>query len=97
MSLEIDDVKSEYLVKGSPIETCLINYLDISEGSYGPHRQILNREKKDSDFKFDTSIPFCPERKTKLVSYRCEKRDKDKKYRVVLKGAPEEVIRHCTT
>lgn len=93
VSLEIDDEKSEYLVKGSPVETCLINYLDSCTGSFGPHRQILNREKKDSDYKFSTSIPFCPERKTKLVAYRCEKRDKDKKYRVVLKGAPEVVIR----
>lgn len=97
VSLEIDDEKSEYFVKGGPIETCLINYLDECTGSYGPHRQILNRQKKDSDFKFDTSIPFCPERKSMLVSYCCEKRDRSKRYRVVLKGAPEEVITHCSS
>jgi hypothetical protein len=37
VTLEIEDTKAEYRVKGNPIEKCFIEYLDECQGSQGPH------------------------------------------------------------
>jgi len=72
---------------GNLVEECLLNYLI---GLQEPvHRLLIDRDK---NYELQALIPFSSDRKRMTVAYRLPD---SKVVRLVVKGAPEEVLPRC--
>jgi Ca2+-transporting ATPase len=78
-----------YTPTGNKTEVAMLNFLYAA--GQEPHTLISERQK---DSEIECVIPFNPYSKSQLTVTRVNKGDD--KVRVVLKGAPEVVIDHCS-
>lgn len=87
--LETSDKTCTYIPRGSPLEVALVNFL--VENNFAVQDLFVKRERH---FKLLALVPFSSERKRMTVAYQLEE-DGQTKVRVVVKGAPEEVVPLC--
>jgi magnesium-transporting ATPase (P-type) len=78
-----------YTPTGNKTEVALLNFL--YQNNIEAHVKLSNRQNESE---IECVIPFNPIRKSQLTVTRVQKGDKN--VRVVLKGAPEAVLNHCT-
>jgi magnesium-transporting ATPase (P-type) len=78
-----------YTPTGNKTEVAMLNFLYAAGEE--PHTLISDRQKNSE---IECVIPFNPYSKSQLTVTRVKKGDD--KVRVVLKGAPEVVIDHCS-
>lgn len=81
-----------YQPTGNKTEVAMLNFLYAN--NVEAHTELSIRQQ-ECEVKY--SLPFDPFRKTQLTATRLPSEKKeDGKVRVVLKGAPEIVIEHCS-
>lgn len=85
--MEICDEDCSYVPRGAPIEVGMLNFL-ICNGVPVQDR-LVGRERR---YELCTMIPFSPYRRRSVVAYRTD----EQTVRVVVKGAPEDVVPMCT-
>ena len=78
-----------YTPTGNKTEVALLNFL--YQNNIEAHVKLSNRQNESE---IECVIPFNPIRKSQLTVTRVQKGDKN--VRVVLKGAPEAILNHCT-
>jgi len=86
--MEIEDESNSFVPKGSPVEVALLNFLIDNDEPVQ-----LRLEERERGYKLHTFIPFSSERRLMTVAYQLPH---ENVVRVVVKGAPEEVMRNCT-
>ena len=87
--MEMSDDDKKFIPNGSPVEVGLLKFL--IENEVPVQEQLIERERT---FKLETMIPFSSERKKMTVAYRLP--GGDGIVRVIVKGAPENIIPACT-
>jgi len=92
--LETDDKKHKYIAVGAPIETALLNFL--SDNNMVVQDLFVKREREQ---KLMASAPFSSARMCMTVAYLISEINNDnekvEKVRVVVKGAPEIIVKNC--
>jgi len=92
--LETDDKKHKYIAVGAPIETALLNFL--SDNNRVVQDLFVKREREQ---KLMASAPFSSARMCMTVAYLISEINNDnekvEKVRVVVKGAPEIIVKNC--
>lgn len=86
--MEIDDETNSFNPCGSPVEVALLNFMVDNDEPVQ-----LRLEEREKDFKLYSCIPFSSYRRMMTVAYQIPNTDI---VRVVVKGAPEEIIPRCT-
>lgn len=86
--VEMSDNDHKYVPCGNAIEVSLLNFL--VGNNYAVQEQMIRRERT---YKLEAKIPFSSDRKRLTVAYRIPESNI---VRVVIKGAPEEIVRSCT-
>ena len=89
--MNVDDQTLKYKAEGSCVDKCMLNWLnDIGTDLY---EKVVEKQR---DLKLETKLPFSPENMKMTVVYRIYDRNTEtQKIRIVMKGAPEVVVKHC--
>jgi magnesium-transporting ATPase (P-type) len=90
-STDVYDKKKEFFTNGSPVDVCMMEYLE----EYGVelNDKLVDRER---NWELITKIPFDPKTKRMTKIYKKIFPEVSDTMRIVTKGAPEEVIKKCT-
>jgi Ca2+-transporting ATPase len=88
---DVYDKKKEYFTNGSPVDVCMMEYLE----EYGVelNDKLVDRER---NWELITKIPFDPKTKSMTLVYRQTFPELASTIRIVMKGAPEMVVKKCT-
>lgn len=89
--LETDDKQHKYLPIGAPLEVALLNFL--VDNNMPVHELFVKRER---DCHLEATAPFSSGRMCMTVAYKLTEEDGEK-VRVIVKGAPEVVIKMCSS
>lgn len=87
---QVADV-ARYTPVGSPVEVGLLNF--VSSQGKPVHELLINRE---NNYKLMSWIPFSSERRCMTVAFQIQDEHGNDVVRVIMKGAPETVIRKCS-
>jgi magnesium-transporting ATPase (P-type) len=89
--MNVDDLSLRYKVEGSAVEKCMLNWLnDIGTPVFD---KIVEKQR---DYVLEAKLPFSPNAMKMTVAYRVtDANTGEQKIRVVMKGAPEVVVKHC--
>jgi magnesium-transporting ATPase (P-type) len=89
--LETNDQNWSYVPCGSPLEVAMLRFLISNQVRVQDH--FVERERM---FKHKATAPFSSQRKRMTTAYKMTV-DGQKVVRVVVKGAPEDLIAQCTS